>query len=168
MATVSVALGALDPHWKHACQAAVRDLNALFKQKGVNVTLSAPGPASGPHISVRTDPGIAGTAVHGQTSAATTASGTLLRADVRLPVTVSINTPQGIRDAGVGVLEVIAAHEFVHALGHEPHNSHLMGQTMTKMIGDTAAGDKLAVAGVSMPPLQLSPQSIQQLKALWG
>ena len=165
--TVSVKLGALDSHWKNACQAAIKDLNALFRQKGLNVALST-SPASGPTISVRTDPAIAGTAVHGQTSAATTAAGALVQAEVRLPVKVVINTPQGIRDAGPGVLEVIAAHEFVHALGHAPHNSHLMGQTMTKMLGNTAAGDKLQAAGVSMPPLQLSPQSIQELKALWG
>jgi predicted Zn-dependent protease len=167
MATVSVQLGAIDSRWKNACQAAVKDLNALFKQKRVNVVLSTSA-ASGPTISVRTDPGIVGTAVHGRTTAETSGSGALLRAEVRLPIKVIINTPQGIRDAGPGVLEVIAAHEFVHALGHAEHNSHLMGQTLNKMLGNSPAGDKLQAGGVSMPPLQLAPQSIEQLKALWG
>jgi hypothetical protein len=167
MATVSVRLGAIDSRWKNACQAAIKDLNALFKQKGVNVALSTSG-TSGPGISVTTDSSIIGTAVHGRTSAETTGSGQLLRADIRLPVKVVINTPQGIRDAGPGVLEVIAAHEFVHALGHATHTSHLMGQTMNKVLGNTAAGDKLQAGAVSMPPLQLSPESVQQLKALWA
>jgi predicted Zn-dependent protease len=167
MTTVGVNLGALDSRWKNACQAAIKDLNALFRQNALNVTLSTSS-GSGPTISVRTDPGIVGTAVHGRTSARTNASGALLQADVRLPVKVIINTPQGIRDAGPGVLEVIAAHEFVHALGHAPHNSHLMGQTMTKMLGNTAAGDKLQAGAVAMPPLQLSSESVRQLKAIWG
>jgi len=167
MATVNVKIGDVGSHWKKACQDAVKDLNSLFKRKGIDVVLSTSG-ASGPTITVRTDPGILGTAVHGKTSAETTGSGQLVRAEVRLPVKVVINTPKGVRNAGPGILEVIAAHEFVHALGHADHNSHLMGQTMTKMLGNSAAGDKLQAGSVLMPPLQLADDSVDQLKSLWS
>jgi hypothetical protein len=63
---------------------------------------------------------------------------------------------------------VIAAHEFVHALGHEPHNSHLMTQTFNKVMGDRAAGDKLQAGAVAMPPLQLSDESVDMLKGIWS
>jgi hypothetical protein len=166
MAAVGVKLGDIGSHWTTACKQAVSDLNALFKRKGIDVTLAING--AGPTITVKTDPGILGTAVHGRTSAETTESGTLLRAEVRLPVTLTINTPKGVRDAGTGFAEVIAAHEFVHALGHVPHNSHLMAQTFTKLAGDRAAGDKLTAGSVSLPPLQLSTESVDQLQAIWG
>jgi hypothetical protein len=64
--------------------------------------------------------------------------------------------------------EVIAAHEFVHALGHAPHNSHLMAQTLNKVLGDRAAGDKLKAGAVAMPPLQLSDESVAMLKGIWS
>jgi hypothetical protein len=166
MAAVNVKLGDIGALWTAACKQAVSDLNALFKRKGVQVVLAVNG--SGPTISVRTDPGIIGTAVHGKTSAETDGAGKLLRADVRLPVKLTINAPAGIRDAGTGMAEVIAAHEFVHALGHAPHNSHLMAQTLTKVLGDRAAGDKLQAGGIAMPPLQLSDDSVAQLKAIWS
>src|SRR5262249_18098323 len=73
-----------------------------------------------------------------------------------------------IRDAGAGMAEVIAAHEFVHALGHEPHNTHLMAQTLNKMLGDRAAGDKLQAGAVAMPPPQRSDDSIEMLKGIWS
>jgi predicted Zn-dependent protease len=167
MAGVSVDLSEIGPHWAKACKQAVADLNVLFKRKGIDVVLAAGG-SRGPTISVKTDPDIAGTAVHGRTSAETNDSGQLLRAEVRLPVKVVINTPGGMRDAGPGILEVIVAHEFVHALGHEGHNSHLMAQTMTKMMGDSASGDKLQAGGTKMPPLDLAPESVEKLKAIWG
>src|SRR5689334_7076499 len=120
MAAVSVRLGGIGPHWTAACKQAVSDLNLLFRQWGIGVTLALHG--DGPVISVVTDPGIIGTAVHGRTHAETDGSGRLLRAEVRLPVKLTINTPGGVREAGLGMADVIAAHEFVHALGHEPHN----------------------------------------------
>lgn len=167
MAAVNVKLGDIGPGWTKACKQAVTDLNALFKRKGIEVSLGVNG-GRGPTLSVRTDPGILGTAVHGKTSAETTESGRLLGAEIRLPVQVVINTPSGLRGAGQGVLEVIAAHEFVHALGHVPHNSHLMGQTMTKIMGNSAAGDKLKSGAAMLPPLQLGDESVQMLKEIWG
>jgi hypothetical protein len=165
MAAVGVKLGDIGSHWTAACKQAVSDLNSLFRRKGIGVTLAING--AGPTITVRTDPAILGTAVHGRTSAETDDAGRLLRAEVRLPVKVTINTPSGVRNAGTGFAEVIAAHEFVHALGHEPHNSHLMAQTFSKLAGDSAAGDKLTAGSVSLPPLQLSAESVDQLKAIW-
>jgi len=167
MAAVAVKLDStIGSHWTTACRQAVSDLNALFRRKGIAVILAVNG--GGPIISVRTDPAIAGTAVHGRTSAETDGAGKLIRADVRLPVKLTINSPKGIRDAGTGMAEVIAAHEFVHALGHEPHNTHLMAQTLNKMLGDRAAGDKLQAGAVAMPPLQLSDESIEMLKSVWS
>jgi len=167
MTTVSVQLGNLGSTWTKPCQKAVTVLNDLLRRNNVNVALAIGG-AGTPTITVKTDPSIQGSAVHGKTSAESTTTGRLLRAEVRLPVTVTINTPQGVRDAGPGILEVIAGHEFVHALGHATHNSHLMGQTMNKELGDNAAGDKLRAGAVKMPPLMLSPQSISDLKAIWN
>ena len=167
MATVGVKLdSSIGSHWTTACRQAVSDLNALFRRKGIAVSLALNG--GGPVISVRTDAAIAGTAVHGRTSAETDGAGKLLRASVRLPVKLTINSPSGIRDAGTGMAEVIAAHEFVHALGHEPHNTHLMAQTLQKVLGDRAGGDKLQAGSVAMPPLQLSEESIEMLKGLWS
>jgi len=165
MAAVSVKLGNIGSHWTTACKQAVSDLNSLFRRKGIQVTLAVNG--AGPTISVRTDPSIGGTAVHGKTSAETDGAGKLLRADVRLPVKLTISAPKGIRDAGTGMAEVIAAHEFVHALGHEPHNSHLMAQTWNKVLGDRAAGDKLQAGALAMPPLELSDESVDMLKGIW-
>ena len=166
MAAVNVKLDAAGKYWTPACTQAVKDLNALFTQKGINVTLAVGG--AGPTISIRTDPGIVGTAVHGKTSAETDGAGRLRRAEVRLPIKLTINTPKGIRDAGVGMAEVIAAHELVHALGHAPHNSHLMTQTWQKVMGDRPADDKLRAGGVAMPPLQLADATVQMLKEIWN
>ncbi len=166
MTTITVKLVDVGSIWTKPCQQAVIDLNTLFKRGGINVGLSTSG-SQGPTITVKTDSSIQGDAVHGRTSAEVSSSGKLLRAEVRLPVKVTINTPQGVRDAGPGILQVIAGHELVHALGHNGHNSHLMGQTMHKAMGDSAAGDKLKAGTVAMPALQLSSQSITELKAIW-
>ncbi|SIO40513.1 hypothetical protein SAMN05444166_4431 [Singulisphaera sp. GP187] len=167
MATVKVDLSGLDAYWIKACKRAVTDLNVLFKKSDINVVLAL-GSSTGPTITVTTDSTISGTAVHGRTAATTSDSGQLQSAEVKLPVEVRINTPGGLRGAGLGVLEVIAAHEFVHALGQVKHNSHLMAQTWTKLSGDTPAGDKLQEGGLSMPPLALAPESVEKLKAIWG
>ena len=62
----------------------------------------------------------------------------------------------------------MASQEIVHALGHEPHNSHLMAQTLYKVAGDTPAGDKLKAGSVTMTPLQLSEETVGMLKSIWG
>ena len=89
--------------------------------------------------------------MHGHTTAETDDAGQLIRAEVRLPVKLTINTPSGMREAGTGMAEVVAAHEFVHALGQAPHNSHLMAQTLHKVLGDRPSGDKLKAGAVVMP-----------------
>jgi hypothetical protein len=166
MASVNVKLGDIGSYWTAACKQAVKDLNLLFRRKGITVALAVNG--AGPTISVRTDSTIVGMLVHGKTSAETDDAGKLIRAEVRLPVKLTISTPKGIRDAGAGMAEVIAAHEFVHALGHAPHNSHLMTRTWNKMAGDRAAGDKLQAGSVPMPPLDLADESVDMLKGIWS
>ena len=166
MATVSVDLSRIGPYWAPACRKAVIDLNLLFRSASVGVVLVVGG-SSGPSISVMTDPSILGTAVHGHTTAESV-DGRLTRALVRLPVKVVINTPSGVRGAGLGILEVIAAHEFVHALGHEPHNSQLMAQTLYKQMGDSPDGDRLKAGGITLPPLALASETVDLLKSIWG
>jgi hypothetical protein len=166
MKTVSVQLVGVASSWTKPCQNAVAHLNDLFRRNNISVALATAGPQE-PAITVRTDGSIPVDAVHGRTSA-TSNGGKLVRADVRLPTKVTINSPQGIRDAGPGILEVIAAHEFVHALGHSDHTSLLMSQTMYKELGDNASGDKLKTAGGTMPPLRLSPESVSTLKMIWN
>ncbi|MGZ5090777.1 MAG: hypothetical protein ACXWCY_08825 [Burkholderiales bacterium] len=166
MTTVYVKLTGLAEKWTKPCQHAATRLNALFKQNNIDVLLTLRG-SSEPTITVKTDSTIQGDLVHGKTSAEYSDSGKMLQAEVRLPVNVTINTPQGIRDAGPGILEVIAGHEFVHALGHSGHNSKLMGQTMQKSMGDKASADQLKAGDVAMPPLVLSSESISNLKAIW-
>ena len=166
MATVNVKLGSVGSYWQPACKQAVKDLNALFKKKGIKVTLAMGG--ASPIIGVKTDASITGNAVHGKTRAELDGSGRLRRAQVSLPVKLTIHTPTGSREAGTGMASVIAAHEFVHALGHTPHNSHLMARTMHKVMGDKPSGDKLKAGGVTMPPLQLSKEAVKTLKEIWS
>ncbi len=113
------------------------------------------------------DPTVHG-GVHGDTRTATTEAGKVLSATVRLPIRSTILTPQGVREVGAGAYEVVAAHEFVHALGHDGHNSHLMTDIMSSVIGNRAAEDKLSAGPIFMPPLQLSEQSVKILKDIWG
>lgn len=166
MAAVSVRLDNIGSQWTTACKQAVKNLNALFKKHRIGIELAVNG--AGPTIVVKTDPGIVGTAVHGRNTAETDSSGRLLRAEVRLPVRLTIHTPRGTRDAGTGMAEVIAAHELVHALGHPPHTSHLMAQTMHKVMGDRPAGDKLKAGAIEMPPLQLGDDTVDILKGIWS
>jgi hypothetical protein len=167
MPTMYVNLSGLDSSWTKPCQQAVTDLNGLFKRNGIDVVLTTRG-GQGLPITVKTDPSIQGDAVHGRTSAEVDGSGKMVRAEVRLPVKVTINSPGGVRPAGTGVLAVIAGHEFVHALGHSGHNSHLMSQTFYKAVGDSAGGDKLKAGSASLPPLTLSPESISELQGIWS
>jgi hypothetical protein len=167
MAAINIKLGKIGASWKQACSLAVADLNALFKRKGIDISLSVSG-GRGPTILIETDPSILGTTVHGETTAETTGSGKLLGARVRLPEKVIILTPRGVRDAGPGILEVVVAHELVHALGQVKHNSHLMARTMTKLVGDRSKGDRLQAGAVKLPPLQLAEASIDKLKSIWN
>ncbi|HWY83248.1 MAG TPA: hypothetical protein VNY10_15215 [Roseiarcus sp.] len=165
MAAVYVDLGSIGSKWPTACRTAVAHLNQLFTQNSIGVSLALIG-KGGPRIAVRTDPSITGT-FHGHTRTETT-SGQLLSAVVSLPVKATINTPQGVREAGAGVLEVIVAHEFVHALGQVEHSaSHLMCSPMTPVPGNSPAGDLLQANGVNLPPIVLAPDTIQLLQSLW-
>lgn len=167
MANVQVSLDKkLDATWAEACRKAVDDLNTLFKHKGVAVTLSLK--AGGPVITVKTDAKIGTTAVHGEATTEQTTSGRLLRSEIRFPVKIQINTPRGLRPAGPGIYEVVAAHEFVHSLGHGSHNTHLMAQTLQKVMGDSPRGDRLQAGAVIMPPLQISDDTVKELKGIWG
>ena len=167
MPAVYVKLSGLGTSWVKPCQQAVTELNALFKRNRIDVVLSTSS-AGGPVFTVKNDAAIQGDAVHGRTSAETDGSGKMVRAEVRLPVKVTINTPSGVRDAGPGVLAVIAGHELVHALGHGGHNANLMSQTLYKELGDSAVKDKLKAGSARMPPLTLSTETISELQGIWA
>ena len=64
MSNVSVNLAGLVNPWKSACQKSIKDLNALFKKKGIKVTLVVGGTKK-PSITVKTDASIGRNAVHG-------------------------------------------------------------------------------------------------------
>lgn len=166
MTAVHVNLGNVGPKWPAACSTAVAHLNQLFRQNSINLSLSLGGKV-GPGITVRTDPSIQGTALHGHNQTQANSSGQLLSSVVLLPVKVSINTPWGMREAGPGVLEVIVAHEFVHALGQVQHSSHLMSRTWTPVPGNSPAGDVLQGGGIKMPPLALAPDTVKLLQSIW-
>lgn len=165
--TISVTFSGLGSDWAKASRNAMTHLNYLFKQNDIGVILSAGGD-KGPTITVGIDPTIQGTAVHGRTSAEADGANRLIQAKVKLPEKVTINTPRGIRNAGLGVLEFIVAHEFVHALGQIEHSSRLMTQTLGKEAGDNPAGDKLTADGVKMPPLLLATDTVETLKGIWN
>src|SRR5688572_4305507 len=90
MTKVYVKLDDVGSYWLRACKEAVVHLNGLFKRNEIAVVLSTTG-SEDAKITVKTDAGIQGDAVHGRTSAETTGAGKLLNADVRLPVKVTIN-----------------------------------------------------------------------------
>lgn len=157
----------VEKRWTRACRKAMTDLNRLFKQQGIKVVL-ATSSSKGASIHVSNDVTIQGDATHGRTSATTDSAGKLIKAEVKLPVNVTINTPNGVRDAGEGVLEVIVAHEYIHALGQSSHSSHLMGRTFGKDSGSSPSGDRLTSGVVRLPPLTLSSETVDVLKALWN
>jgi hypothetical protein len=106
--------------------------------------------------------------VHGEATTERQEGGRLLRSEVRLPVQIKINTPSGLRPAGAGLYLVVAAHELVHSLGHDGHNTHLMAQVFQKVMGNSAAGDRMQAGSVLLPPLSLSDDSVQVLKDIWN
>jgi hypothetical protein len=166
MATVYVDLGSLGSKWPAACRKAVARLNQLFKDNSIGASLALIGEGA-PRIAVKTDAAIKGT-LHGHTQTRTTESGQLLSAVISLPVKATINTPEGVREAGAGVLEVIVAHEFVHALGQVKHSpTHLMASPMTPVPGNSPSGDILQANGVNMPPVVLASDTVDLLQSLW-
>ena len=171
MHTIRVKLDSLGSDWKTPCTMAVGELNKVFKNGGIPVTLvTAATTAKGPTIDVKVDTSIGKGIIHGKTSTTVNGRGQLVKATVGLPkeVTISVSWPKiAVRAAGPGLRSVIAAHEFVHALMHGAHNTHLMAQTFQMDAGSTPKDDKLKAGGVSMPPIKLSRSSISTLKAAW-
>lgn len=166
MATVKVTFDSqLGATWTHAFKQAITRLNTLFNHGTVGVTLTLTG--AGPVITVATDASIGSTALHGQASTSTDGAGRLLKSEVRLPVRIQINTPSGLRGAGPGIYEVVAAHELVHSLGHSAHTTHLMSQTFQKVMGNSPSGDRLQAGSGMLPPIQLSDDSLGVLKGIW-
>jgi hypothetical protein len=160
---VAVKLIDLPSDWTGACRHATTVLNGVFSKKHINVVLEANG-HSGPIISVRVDPSIVG--LHGHTTAQSI-NNVLTSADVNLPGRPLVSTPAAVRNAGSGALQVIAAHEFVHALGQTDHDSALMTWKMDVAFGDTPGQDKLRAGAILLPPIVLSEDTISLLQSIW-
>ena len=160
---VAVKLRDLPSEWAGACRHAITTLNGVFRTKHINAVLEADG-HTGPTISVRVDPSIVG--LHGHTTAESS-NGVLTAADVHLPGNPLVSTPARVRKPGSGVLQVIAAHEFVHALGQTDHDSHLMTWQMDVAAGDTPSQDKLRAGALLLPPIVLSEDSVSLLQSIW-
>ena len=160
---VAVKLKELPSDWASACRHATTVLNGIFKAKHINVVLEADG-NTGPIISVQADPSIVG--LHGHTTAESN-NNMLTAADVHLPGNPLVSTPARVRKPGSGVLQVIAAHEFVHALGQTDHDSHLMTWKMDVAADNTPSGDKLRAGAILLPPIILSEDSIALLRSIW-
>ena len=171
MNKVSVNLAALGSDWKIPCNMAIAELNKIFKKGRIPVELVAGARAKkGPSIEVKVDPSIKKNLAHGKTSTSVSGGGQMIKATIGLPKELNFAVPwgdTGMRAAGAGARSVVAGHEFVHALMHNSHNTHLMAQTLTVAIGNDAKDDKLKAFGVSMSPIQLSKDSISRLKAAW-
>ena len=160
---IAVKLKDLPPEWATACRHATTLLNGIFTKKHINVVLEADG-HTGPIISVQIDPSIVG--LHGHTTA-NSINNVLTDAEVNLPGKPLVSTPASVRNAGSGALQVIAAHEFVHALGQTGHDSHLMTWKMDVAAGDKPGQDKLRAGAVLLPPIVLSDDTITLLRSIW-
>ncbi len=139
MYTIRVNLDALTSDWKSPCLMAVKELNRIFSSESSPISLvTSATEGKVPTIDVKIDNSIDKHITHGKTSTTVDGRGKLVKAKVGLPkgVSISVSWPKiTVRAAGPGVRSVIAAHEFVHALMHAPHNTHLMTQTFKKDAG---------------------------------
>jgi hypothetical protein len=121
-------------------------------------------------------------ATHGVTSVSHYASGEIVKADILLhpspQVTVMKKKP-GFKDyqpvsraAGEGIWVVIIAHEFIHAVGLEKHSreADVFYSPLVPRAGDKPQDDRMEVPIVKalrMPPVVISAQTAQRLRAIW-
>ena len=163
-----VTLSALPSEWRKASRSAIKDLNALFRRAGIPLLLAEAGSPRAMTIRVKVDAAMSGFLTHGKTSTVSDPSTRRpIRADVRVPTVVMIKTPRKPRPYGPGVLKVIIAHEFVHALGHDAHNSHLMTDRPTAEMGDSPRHDVLRAGSVRLPPIGATINQPAQQRLEW-
>jgi hypothetical protein len=173
--------------WRTAVAAAIRELNGLFQSRSVGVTLTTGESAvvvvalsTGSYTfnvdgtdhtgTLRTD------ILHGVTRSIDRITGNdrnREKAYIFLPANPRVN-PRAARSRTVGepVMRVIAAHEFLHALGLDAHDramEGLLAGSWSLNEGRRAADDTVTPFGGSatLPPLALSGDTVTRLKATW-
>jgi hypothetical protein len=173
--------------WAQAVAAAMKEMNALFARHAVMVKLSSEGPATvvlglsdgqykfdvqGSEMSgtLRSD------ILHGATRSIDRLTGASNRhrekAYVFLPSSPRVPGPGTSRVVGEPVMRVIAAHEFLHALGLDTHDSSMKGLLASSWSlnqGRSSNKDSVSPFGsrTEFPPLSLSADTVRRLKALW-
>jgi hypothetical protein len=90
-----------------------------------------------------------------------------------LPAQPKINTPNGQRPVGAGVMKVIAAHEFIHSLGLEnrdhSNDDLFQGNPQVDYGGRPSQDTVLIGRGPrKMPPLILAGATAAKIREAWG
>jgi len=180
-------------NWLSVFNQALREFNALSRTYHLRVILagsSDPPAESGGGADVAIDTasenisysyggardseGFDGSRMHGRTFQASR-EGKIEKAFVFLPQSPLINTPQGQRPVGAGVMLVIAVHELLHACGlsNSDHTQDDLFQGNPQVdYGSSAAADRVLIQAGGrtrrMPPLVLSGATATKIKDLWA
>jgi hypothetical protein len=188
--TLTIYTGSLAGNWAHVFREALHDFNLLASAHNLGVSIKAssqpPDGQGGANLSVQTADGPISAAYDGTTRDGTfdgkrlhgltllfARDNALEKAYIYLPSQPKINTPNGLRAAGAGVMKVIAAHELLHACGLENsnHSNDDLFQGNPRVdAGDTAKGDRVLIGTgpKAMPPLYLAGGTAQGIKDLWA
>lgn len=189
---LSIYVGSLAGTWAHVFREALREYNALCAGHKLGITLSeskaAPTEDGGANVSVEIADGAIsriygktdlsepfdGKRLHGRTLLISREGADILeKVFIYLPSQPQVNTPQGLRAVGTGVMKVIAAHELVHACGLEngDHTSDDLFQGNPRVdFGNTPAQDKILIGTgpKKMPPIYMSGSTANKLKDAWS
>lgn len=179
--------------WGAVFAACMREFNQLAKAHKFGVTLEAstepPVPGGGgadvavaaangqidfDYDGVREKIAFDGAHMHGRTRQVQR-DDSMEKAYIYLPAQPLINTPNGRRPVGPGVLTLIGVHEFVHACGltNAEHTADDLFQGVPNVdSGQNAARDRVmgrrGKQTVWMPPLFLSAETARRIKDNWS
>lgn len=177
--------------WLSAVQEAVREFNTISSRHNLAVTYSQtndpPTDTGGANISIATGNGgvsfnyngthattINGSGLQGSTMLVSRPGGPIEKAFMFLPSQPLINTPNGRRETGAGVMKVITLHELIHGCGlhnsdHSPDD--VFNGFPSADPGRSAAQDRvqITVSGQYrfMPPIIFSSTTAGKIARLW-
>jgi len=181
----------LNNRWSRIYQQCIDEFNRLSRKHNIGVTFahsnSKPTVGRGADVWVRTSNGVIsysyggasknsnfnGRGLHGYTGQIKRKlrSGYRIeKAFIFLPGHPQINTPNGLRNVGEGIMKVMFVHELIHACGlsNAEHSlNDLFNGYPSVDYGSIPKEDKVVVQGKRMPPLFLSAKTINNLKSLW-